>query len=49
MPGKPATERVTFRINKQMLTYVDTARGAKTRAAYLRDLIRAEAKRRVVR
>lgn len=45
VPGKPATEKVTFRVNRGMLDYIDCAKGHKTRGAWLRDLIRADAKR----
>lgn len=44
-PGKPATERVTFRVNEGMLAYINEARGKRSRGAYLRDLIRADASR----
>lgn len=46
VPGKPAEKRVTFRVNDGMLAYINKARGERSQGAYLRDLIRADAKRR---
>ena len=49
MAGKPATERITVRINPTMLAFIDRARGEQTRGAYIRALIRADAQRKVLR
>ena len=46
VPGKPATERVTFRANADLVAFMDTAKGTRSRGGYLRDLVRADAKKR---
>lgn len=44
-PGKPATERLTVRMSTEMRTWMGTQLGHRSEGGYIRDLIRAEAKR----
>lgn len=44
-PGKPLDQTVRMPCNASMLAFIDSARGERTRARYLRDLVRAEALR----
>lgn len=41
------TEKVDVRMSAEMVAFVDARRGARTRQRYLRDLVRAEARRAV--
>lgn len=45
-PGKPATRIVNFRANNQMVAWLDEHKGRQSRGAFIRALVRAEAKRR---
>lgn len=47
IPGKPATERVTFRMTAEMLEHIDLARTGRrvTRGAWLRAAVREKLKK----
>lgn len=45
-PGKPATEPVKVLMSPEMLAFVDVSRRELSRAAWLRSLVRDEARRR---
>lgn len=46
IPGKRASERFTFRTTPDLIAFVDQERGERSRSKYLRDLVRAEARRK---
>lgn len=47
VPGKPASERLTFRLNSDMLAFIDAHRGHRTRPAFIREAIRHFAQRKL--
>ena len=46
VPGKPATNSLRVRVHDEMLEWIDGVRGEMSRSRFIRDLIRAERKRR---
>ena len=44
-PGKPYTIPVVVKMNPEAISVLDKLRGKTPRGAYMRDLLRAEAKR----
>jgi hypothetical protein len=45
IPGKRADQRFTLRVTADLIAFVDSQRGDRSRSKYLRDLVRAEARR----
>jgi hypothetical protein len=45
VPGKPATENLNTKVHAEMMAYVDSVRGTRSRGGFVRDLIRDHKKR----
>lgn len=45
-PGRPLVKNLNTKISEPMMQFVDSARGNRSRARFVRDLIRAEANRK---
>jgi len=41
VPGKPATQNLNTKVHAEMMAYVDSVRGPRSRGGFVRDLIRA--------